>query len=207
MAKLTKKKPIKAVKTQPTPVPKKVDLRRLRGDALIRVRRKKMEQFLEFYGKYGTLALACHEIGIREERIHDWRDRDPVFAKQMEHAEKLVGDRLVKEVIHRATVGEPKGIYNKKGELVDTIFEKSDSLTMFATKRFRPEFRDRVDIPLIPVGTTNIQNNLVLQIDPSKLPLDQLEAYEKLLSSVPTPVHGSPAPAEAPRDPQRDPKP
>jgi len=173
---------------------------------LVKVRHKKQQEFLEFYGKYGTMALACQEVGIREERIADWRSRDPVFDRKVAQAEKLVGDRLVKEVIHRAVEGEEKTIYNKNGDVVDTVYEKSDSLLMFATKRHRPEFRDRVDIPVITGSTTNIQNNVLLTIDPSKLDGEQLKAYEALLlSAAGAPDDRAAAPGNALPRPAGDP--
>lgn len=176
-------------KTPIIPAPKRINLRNLRRDVLVKVRREKQKAFLEFFGTYGTLALACHEVGIREERIHDWRKADPVFDAKFRAAEQRVGDKLVKEVIHRATVGEEKTIYNKQGEAVDTIFEKSDVLLMFATKRHRPEYRDKFEIPAIPVGgpTTNIQNNILVQVDPAKLDGDQLKAYESILLAAAAP--------------------
>jgi hypothetical protein len=176
----------KSVKSHSVPIPKRLHLRDLRRDVLVKVRRAKQDAFLEFYGKYGTMALACHEVGIRAERISDWRHMDPVFDARVKAAEEMVGDRLVREVIHRATVGEEKAIRNKDGEIVDTIYEKSDSLLMFATKRHRPEYRDRVDIPILPIGgpTTNIQNNILLQVDPDKMNKEQLKAYVSLLESA-----------------------
>lgn len=173
-----KKSAARKTPKRPQPILKKAELRIVHRDIVRAAKQAKKKLFLQAFAKYGTIGAGCEAAGIRRERYYDWTAQDPVFAKQCEAAKIGVGDLLEKEVIRRGVEGEERGIYNKQGELVDTVFEKSDSLLMFATKRHRPEYREKYELPVIPVGPTTITNNVQLNI--TQLPDSKLAEFIEL---------------------------
>lgn len=83
-------------------------------------------------------------IGVTRQALYQARDVDPGFRKSWEMAYEDGTEVLEQEAHRRAVEGVEKPIY-VKGEIVDTVYEYSDTLLIFLLKARDPKkYRENI---------------------------------------------------------------
>lgn len=85
------------------------------------------EHFLELLSLDGLVRSAARKAGIPYHLVVKKRTEDSDFDSQVEEMTALFTESLEEEAINRALRGEATPIYSK-GELIDTVYKKSDFL-------------------------------------------------------------------------------
>lgn len=150
-------------------------------------------KFLAAVRKYGSIIRSCEILDIPRSYHYDHWMLDESYQSEFKKAMADAVDAMEAEARRRAMEGEEKTVYNKQGDVIDTIHEKSDTLLIFLLKGAKPDkYRERFELPAVPLGG-NIVNNV--QINVSGLPEEKLREFTelsaKLLLDV-RPAEGSP---------------
>lgn len=104
----------------------------------------KKRAFLAAFRILANRQKAAEAAGIDRTTHYLWMRTDPDYKREMEAAEEIIGDTLEDEAIRRAYHGTQKPI-TVAGER-ELVTEYSDTLLIFALKRFKPEkYRERYD--------------------------------------------------------------
>jgi hypothetical protein len=102
---------------------------------------KRRAMFLDAYARCGTIWHAAQEAGIHRNTHYSWLANDADYAEAFAEAEERAIEALEREVRRRAVEGVDEPVFYK-GEQCGTIRRYSDTLLIFALKRFRPEYRE-----------------------------------------------------------------
>lgn len=109
-----------------------------------KIRHPKRLAFLVAYSVKGTIQAAAKVAEIDRQTHYDWMKADPQYKAAFAEAYEHCGDVLEDEAWRRAVDGVPKGIY-RKGFLVGTEQEFSDTMLIFKLKGHKPEkYKDRI---------------------------------------------------------------
>lgn len=109
-----------------------------------KIQHPKKRAFLIAYSVKGTILAASKQAEIDRTMHYDWMKSDPQYAAAFAEAYAQCGDVLEDEAWRRAVDGVPKGIY-RKGFLVGTEQEFSDTMLIFKLKGHKPEkYKDRI---------------------------------------------------------------
>ena len=131
--------------------------------------------FLEAFPRYRTVTHTADALGIPRQSVYDWQANTPGFADAFVQAKEAVGDEVEAEMLRRALAGES---------------QMSDTLLIFATKRFRPEYRDTYQVNVR-------QESLSISLSLDDMPAaDKLELLDRLRNRISTPA--LPEPTDAP---------
>lgn len=87
--------------------------------------------FIAAYPTYRTITSTCNELGIGITTVRGWEELNPSFKRAFEEAKEAVGDLVEAEMLNRAMAGKSA---------------MSDTLLIFATKRFKPEYREQIAV-------------------------------------------------------------
>lgn len=105
---------------------------------------QKRVKFLEVVAGGGTVKDGAAKIGVSRQALYQARDNDEGFRKSWEMAYEDGTEVLEKEAHRRAVEGVEKPVY-VKGEIVDTVYEYSDTLLIFLLKARNPKkYRENV---------------------------------------------------------------
>lgn len=97
-----------------------------------------LDDFLEELSNTGLPRKAALAIGVPYRYIVDKRSQDSDFDSQVQDMVELFNESLEQEAYERAMRGEATPIYNK-GEHVDTIYRKSDTLLIKVLQANMPD--------------------------------------------------------------------
>lgn len=105
------------------------------------------DAFLKAFAQLGTIKHAAKRAGINRFTHNDWLEKDPDYVDRFKEAQDNVRDKIERELIRRATIGETVVKYDKEGNIVSEYQQKSDVLLIFLAKGWMPEkYRERIDI-------------------------------------------------------------
>jgi hypothetical protein len=108
--------------------------------------RKKKKAFLKALAVTGKIITAARAVGYADSiHLHRMRNEDEEFARQWDEALNAAGDMLEAEAFRRAIEGVLDPVYYK-GEICGYKNVYSDSVLLAMLRRFKPEYRDRIDI-------------------------------------------------------------
>ena len=119
--------------------------------------------FLDAYPRFRTITHTADALGIPRQSVYDWQANTPGFADALVQVKEAVGDEVEAEMLRRALAGES---------------QMSDTLLIFATKRFRPEYRDSYQVN---VRQESISISLSLDDMPAA---DKLQLLDRLRSRI-----------------------
>ena len=104
-------------------------------------------KFLEVYAETGRLTYAAECALVCGQTVRRHLKSDPEFAAAFEEAKQMYGDKIQKEIERRAMEGWDEPIINfRDNTIVDTVRKYSDRLLELASKRYIPEYRDKLEI-------------------------------------------------------------
>ena len=105
----------------------------------------KATQFLTALSETGSVTLACEVAQIARNSAYLWRKADADFRAKWDEAAEFAGDLLEAEAFRRAHDGYDKPVF-QAGQLVGTIREYSDTLTVFLLKGMkRSKYGDKLE--------------------------------------------------------------
>src|SRR4051812_39780158 len=99
---------------------------------------QKEASFLEALSAGTSIAGAAEAAGLGRATVYAWREADPDFKARWDAAVETGTDKLEDEALRRALHGTNKPVF-QGGQLVGTIKEYSDTLTIFLLKGRRKE--------------------------------------------------------------------
>lgn len=85
-------------------------------------------QLLTLVQQNGLLRRSAKELSIPFHLVKKEMDDDPHFEADVQEQLDYFGEEIEQEIIERAMVGTPRKIFNKLGEHIDTVYDKSDTL-------------------------------------------------------------------------------
>lgn len=129
------------------------------------------------YPIHRTLTATADALGIHRQRVWEWGRDNSAFKDALGRAKEQVGDEVEGEMLRRAIAGKS---------------QMSDTLLIFATKRFKPEYRDSYNVNVR-------QESITLSMDLSDLPpADKALMLQRLATKA---LHaGSPDPGRTAGD-------
>lgn len=119
--------------------------------------RQVKENFLDAYRECGTILHAAKAVGVDRMTIYRWKEHDLEFDAKFHQAELDVTEMLEREAIRRATQGDYRLKFDKRGDpLIDPEtgeyyreLERSDTLLIFLLKAHDPaKYRDNSRVEL-----------------------------------------------------------
>jgi hypothetical protein len=97
------------------------------------------DAFLLELSKYGNVTQAAKAISRSRYALYQHYDRNPVFAKSWDDAQRIGNKALEDEARRRAYEGWEEGVYYQ-GACVDTVIKYSDSLLTTLLRAHDPKF-------------------------------------------------------------------
>jgi hypothetical protein len=117
---------------------------------------KKRDEFIAALSVGKSVTSACIEAHLPRRTAYEWRDDDEDFRAAWDAAIDAGTDLLEDEAHRRAFNGTDKPVY-QGGQMVGTIREYSDTLTIFLLKGRRPEkHRERASFDHNVKGTLSL---------------------------------------------------
>lgn len=120
-------------------------LAQIRSLAAFKPLKPKQRRFIIAYSGCGKVSVAASLAKVSWIQHYRWAETDLGYKQAFEQAREIFADAAEGEIFNRAFFGEDRNVWNK-GQLLETVKQKSDILAMFALKGLRPQYRDNFAI-------------------------------------------------------------